>query len=61
MVHDGDWSAFWFLMPDITFSKAEPAGRRYLLLREELHAFLSLHVQVAEEGLVPAVERKPGH
>ena len=33
-----------FRMPDIAFAVAEPAARRYLLLREELHAFLALHV-----------------
>ena len=31
------------------------------LLRVELHAFLALHVQVAEEGFVPAGEREHRH
>ena len=48
-------------LPNIAFAVAEPAGHCHFLLGEELHAFLALHVQVAEEGFAPAVERKPGH
>src|SRR5262249_46381875 len=36
-------------------------GHRHLLLRVKLHPFDSLNVQVAEERLVPAGEREPGH
>ena len=48
-------------MPDVAFAVAEPAARGHLLLREELHAFAALHVQVAEERFVPAVKGKPRH
>src|SRR5437773_887352 len=51
----------FFPMPDVPFAVAEPPARGHLQLREELHAFLALHVQVAEERIVPAVERKPRH
>ena len=48
-------------MPDVAFTVAEPAAGSDFLLREKLHAFLALHVEVAEKGIVPAVERKPRH
>src|ERR1041385_9232100 len=48
-------------VPDVAFAVAEPATRRHLLLREELHALAALHVEVAEERIVPAVEGKPCH
>src|SRR6266550_354007 len=51
----------FFSVPDVPFAVAEPAAGRHLQLREELNAFLALHVQVAEERIVPAVERKPRH
>ena len=44
-------------LPDVAFAVAEPAGHRHLLLGEELHAFLALHVQIPKEGFAPAVER----
>src|SRR4249919_1300536 len=53
--------SFLLRVPDVTLAVAEPTARRHLLLREELHAFPALHVEVAEERIVPAVERKPGH
>ena len=40
---------------------AEPARRRHFLLRIKLHAFLALHVQIAVERFVPAVEGKHRH
>ena len=48
-------------MPDVPVTVTEPAGHGYFLLCEKLHPFLALHVQIAEEGLVPSVEREPGH
>src|SRR5262245_2944005 len=48
-------------VPNIPFSITKPPARRDFLLREKLHAFFALHVQVAEEGIVPAVEREPCH
>src|SRR5690349_17387471 len=48
-------------MPDVSFTEAEPARGSHFLLSEELHAFFSLHVEVAEERIIPAIERKPGH
>ena len=53
--------SFLFRVPDITFAEAEPARRRDFLLGEKLNAFLALHMEVAEEGVIPAVERKPRH
>src|ERR1017187_4883229 len=53
--------ALRFSIPDVSFPIAEPAAHGHFQLREELDAFFALHVQVAEEGLVPAVEREPGH
>jgi len=48
-------------MPNIALAKAEPPSRRNFLLREKLNAFLPLHVQIPEKGLIPAIEWKPGH
>src|SRR6185312_3979291 len=48
-------------MPNISLAITKPPARRDFLLRKELHAFFALHVQVAEKGIVPAVERKPSH
>ena len=48
-------------MPDITFSKTEPASGGYFLLREELDSFFALHMKVSEKGLIPAIEWKPSH
>lgn len=48
-------------MPDVAFAEAEPAGGGDFLLGEELNAFFALHVEVAEEGVVPAIEGEPGH
>ena len=56
-----DLSSLRLAVPDIAFSKAKPACRRDFLLGEELNAFLALHVQIAKERIIPAVERKPGH
>src|ERR1017187_1538888 len=53
--------ALRFSIPDIPFPIAKPAAHGHFQLREELDAFFALHVQVAEEGLVPTVEREPGH
>src|ERR1019366_9338602 len=53
--------ALRFSIPNIPFPITEPAAHGHLQLREELDAFFALHVEVAEEGLVPAVEREPGH
>ena len=50
-----------FGAPNVSFAFSKPACRRHLLLGEKLHAFLALHVQIAEEGFVPAVEREPCH
>src|SRR5260370_29435683 len=50
-----------FPMPNISLAKAEPSRRGNLLLREELHAFLALHVQVPKKRFVPSIERKPRH
>src|SRR5262249_47423367 len=41
--------------------RGEPAGHRHFLLRIEVDPFRPLDVQVAEERLVPAGEREPGH
>src|SRR6185369_1186094 len=58
----GPWrSSFRLAVPNVSFAEAEPSGRGHFLLGKELHAFLALHVQVAEERFVPAVERKPSH
>ena len=48
-------------MPDIPLAVAEPAAGGDFLLGEKLDAFAALHVEVAEEGVVPAVEGEPGH
>ena len=48
-------------MPNITFAITKPSAGGHLLLREKLHTFFALHVQVAEKGIVPAVEREPRH
>src|SRR5438094_317268 len=53
--------AFRLSVPDISLAKAEPAGSRHLLLCEKLDTFFTLHVKVAEEGVVPTVEGEPGH
>ena len=53
--------SFFLGMPDVAFAVAEPAARSDFLLREKLDAFAALHVQIAEEGFVPTVERKPRH
>src|SRR5215469_14999449 len=57
----GTWNLELSFMPNVAFAVAEPAGGGNFLLREKLHAFFALHVQVAEEGIVPAVEGEPGH
>ena len=41
--------AFRLAMPNVPFSEAEPTSSGDLLLREELHAFPALHVEVTEE------------
>jgi hypothetical protein len=48
-------------VPEVAFAVAEPARHGHLLLGEELHAFPALHVQVAEKGFPPAVERELWH
>ena len=48
-------------MPNVALPEAEPAGGGDFLLGEELDAFLALHVEVAKERFIPAVEREPGH
>ncbi len=48
-------------MPNVAFAETEPSGRRHLLLGKELNTFLALHVQIAEEGFVPAIKWKPSH
>src|SRR3954468_18208842 len=40
---------------------AVPSGQHALLARVEHHAFDALHVQVAEEALVPAAEAEESH
>src|SRR6267154_226031 len=54
-------SALGLAMPNVALAEAEPASSGDFLLGEELDAFLALHVQVAEERFVPAVEGEPGH
>jgi hypothetical protein len=41
-------------MPNVALAVAEPACHCYFLLRKKLHAFLALHVQIAEKGFAPA-------
>ena len=48
-------------MPDVALTVAKPSAGGDFLLREELHAFPALHVQVAEKGIVPAIKWKPRH
>jgi hypothetical protein len=54
-------SSFWLSMPDISLAETEPSRGCHFLLREKLHSFFALHVQIAKKRFVPAVERKPGH
>src|SRR5207248_390960 len=48
-------------MPDVAFAETEPARSGHFLLSKKLDAFFALHVEVAEKGFVPAVEREPRH
>ena len=48
-------------MPNISLAIAEPPARRDFLLREKLHTFPALHMEIAEERFVPAIKREPRH
>ena len=49
------------LLPNIPDPIPKPPRRHDLLLGVKLHAFFSLNVQIAVEGIVPAGERKHRH
>src|SRR2546423_3408749 len=62
----GAWSfielAFEALFfPNISHAIPKPPRRNDLLLGVKLHAFFSLNVQIAVEGIVPAGEREHRH